>query len=115
VQKRLAGNPQRITGFDLLFFLDLSARFSLRISALFLSVSRRNVDRGFTQRDDRALAGIGMGITGAESHLILHKTNKLLHLAIHVFHTLAHLQDNRDARNIYAQVPGQIQDELQPL
>src|SRR5579872_5081770 len=61
---------------------------------LFLAIARRHIDRWFPQRDDRALAGIGVGVAGAERNFILHKADKFLHLAVHVFHALTHLQNN---------------------
>ncbi len=56
-----------------------------------------------------------MGIAGAESDFILHKPDKLLHFAVHIFHALSHLENNGDAGDIHAKVSRQVQDELQPL
>jgi hypothetical protein len=56
-----------------------------------------------------------MSIACAERDFILHKADELLHLSVHVFHALAHLQNNGNPGNVHAQVTGKIQDELQPL
>jgi len=56
-----------------------------------------------------------MGVAGAESDFILHKADKLLHFAVHVFHAFPHRQDDGNAGDIYAQVSSQVENELQPL
>ncbi len=48
-------------------------------------------------------------------HLRPHILDKVLHLPVHLFHALAHLQDDGDPGNVHAQVASQVQDELQPL
>ena len=41
--------------------------------------------------------------------------NPFLHLALHLLHARAHLQDDGHAGDVHAQVAGEREDELQPL
>ena len=48
-------------------------------------------------------------------HFGAHVLDEILHLPIHLFHALPHLQNNGDAGNIDAQFARQVENELQPL
>src|ERR1700693_1068551 len=52
---------------------------------------------------------------GAGEHFLLDILHELLDLALHLFHALAHLQDDRHAADVHPQIASQRQDELQPL
>jgi hypothetical protein len=67
-----------------------------------------------SHRHDRALRRIGRGM-GASEHFFLNVLHELLDLALHFFHALAHLQNDRHAADVHAQVARQRQDEFQPL
>ncbi len=46
---------------------------------------------------------------------ILDVFDKLLHLALHIFQTLPHVQNDFDTRQIHAEIARQIQNQFQPL
>ena len=48
-------------------------------------------------------------------HLRPNVIDEPLHLPVHLLHPLPHLQHNRDACDIHAQIPRQIQNKLQPF
>src|ERR1700758_140272 len=52
---------------------------------------------------------------GARQDLLLNVLYEVLNLALHLFHALAHLQNDGDAGNVHTKVAGQVQNELQPL
>ena len=58
---------------------------------------------------------LGLGLLHTGEHFGAHKVDEPLHLPVHLLHALAHLEDDCDSRNIHAQIPRQVQDELQPL
>src|SRR5215472_99411 len=70
---------------------------------------------GSANGNEGALARIGVSLAGPKSDFLVYKADKLLHLPVHLFHALAHLQNDRDSGNVHAQIAGQVQDELQPL
>src|ERR1700685_1367812 len=80
---------------------------------LFRLRNRRHDDRP-SHRHNRPLRRIGSG-RSARKHFLLDKLHELLHLPLHFFHALAHLQDDRHPRNVHGQIAGQSEDELQPL
>src|SRR5215469_2357173 len=80
---------------------------------MLLAPGRRR--RGLANGNDGALARIGVSLAGPKSDFLLYKADKLLHLPVHFFHALAHLQNDRDSGNVHSQIAGQVQDELQPL
>ncbi len=45
--------------------------------------------------------------------LLLHDVRKLLHLALHLDHLFAHVQDDLDAREVHAHIASQRQDNVQ--
>src|SRR6266700_376726 len=53
--------------------------------------------------------------TSARHHLLLDGFHEILDLPLHFFHALAHLQDDGDPADVYAQIACQIQDELEAL
>jgi hypothetical protein len=52
---------------------------------------------------------------GHARQLLLHYVRKLFHLPLHLNHLLTHIQDDLDARQIHAHIPGQRQYHIQPL
>src|ERR1035437_6110847 len=64
-------------------------------------------------RYKRSAAGIGL--LRARHHLVAHIADEARHLALHFVHALAHLQNNRDTRDVHSQVPRQRQDQFQAL
>src|SRR5664279_5584588 len=57
----------------------------------------------------------GVGLLRARHHIVAHIADEPRHLALHFVHTLAHLQNNRDTRDVHSQVPRQRQDQFQTL
>src|SRR5258707_414342 len=55
------------------------------------------------------------GGTSARHHFLLDGLHEILNLPLHFFHALAHLQDDGNAADVYAQIACQIQNELQAL
>src|SRR5208282_3604639 len=60
-------------------------------------------------------SGAGRGLLKAREHLGTHVFDEGLHLAVHLFHALAHLQDDGDAGDVDAEVAGEVENELEPL
>src|SRR5215469_5811867 len=64
--------------------------------------------------NDGASRRIVSGMSARE-HFFLYVLHEILNLPLHLFHALAHLQDDRNAANVYPQVASQIENEFQPL
>src|ERR1700730_13318986 len=86
---------------------------SARLPALILRTDRRHYHRS-SHRNHCALCRIGCSIRPRQ-HFLLDVLDELLDLALHFFHALAHLQDDRHAADVDTEVAGQRQNELQPL
>src|SRR5579864_4342575 len=84
-----------------------------RSSLLSFFASCRNC--GFSKRNYCALAGICMRMAHASRHFLLDKSDELLHLPVHLFHAFPHLQDDGHSRDVHSQIPGEREDEFQPL
>src|SRR5271157_3386985 len=54
-------------------------------------------------------------LRGHSRQLLLHHVRKLAHLAFHLDHLLAHIQDDLDSRQVHAHVPRQRQNHVEPL
>jgi hypothetical protein len=63
---------------------------------------------------DHGGAGDG-GVLHAGDHLGADVLDEVLHLLIHGFHALAHLQDDGDAGDVDAEIAGEVEDELEAL
>src|SRR5262249_4662065 len=77
--------------------------------------SRRNWNGRPANGNDCALAGIRLCVAYAVGYFLLNEADEFLHLPVHLFHALPHLQDDGDSGNVYAQVASQGQNEFQPL
>ena len=49
----------------------------------------------------------------ASKNLALNKFYELLHLPLHLFHALAHVEDDRNTRDVHAKIAREVEDEFQ--
>src|SRR5580704_3046643 len=71
-------------------------------------------DHGAANRYDSTARRIGGG-AGAGEYFLLDVFHEILDLTLHLFRTLAHLQDDGDPADVYTQVAGQGKNKFQPL
>src|SRR5437868_3942069 len=57
-------------------------------------------------RHQRPLRRVGMHVW-TRHYFLLHKFHEVLYLPLHLFHALAHLQDDGNAGNVYSQLARQ--------
>jgi hypothetical protein len=88
-----------------------AARFSIYASPLFAFVGG---DDYWAAEGDHGGAWLG-GVLHAGDHLGTDVLDEVLHLLVHGFHALAHLEDDGDARDVDTEVAGEVEDELEAL
>jgi len=54
-------------------------------------------------------------LRGAGCEFALDVCNKVLHLCLHFFQSLPHIQNDFNAGQIHTQISGQIQNQLEPF
>ena len=79
-----------------------------------MRIPHRHRDRTPDRHQSRLLP-LRLRLMHPVQHLRPHVLDEPLHLPVHLLHALAHLQHNRNPRDIHAQIARQIQNELQPL
>ncbi len=65
--------------------------------------------------DRNECAAGGIGLAHARHHLLLEVGEEFVHLALHLLHAGAHVEDDGDAADVHAQVARQRQNDLQSL
>ena len=64
---------------------------------------------------DHGGAGLAGGVLHAGEHFGADVVDEVLHLVVHGFHALTHLENDGDAGDVDAEVAGEVEDELEAL
>src|ERR1700740_789937 len=78
------------------------------IPALLLLLDHQRVPYG----NDGASTGVHVRVLRACHHFLAYIVHELRHLSLHFLHALAHLNDDGDTGDVYAELARQRQDEF---